>query len=223
MCPKEETKVLEVVGPAHEMDVFIEVGFDKEMGRKCPIGRSGAETRMILFRRDHHNYLKPGEVWRCNVVENMQSYLIVAPFKRIQASPVEMGNPNNQVERVPPEVATTIVNALEDRIVQLRRRFESDKSDLGKFLEERMGLDKIIKEAVARKTHLDGAYDATRDSIEKLTDSIKMYEKQIARFTNMATGDDVSIEEIEQEAGTYGIPDYWGEMTKKEGGGGNGH
>src|SRR4030067_477313 len=54
-----------------------------------------------------------------------------------------------------------------------------------------------------------------KDEKTRAASDLEMFSKSIDTFKGMEVPDDISIEEIEQNAGVYGIPDYWGQMTEE--------
>lgn len=207
-------KKLELEKP-HEIEVFVEVGYDDERRRQCPVGRH-QDGRRILFRREHHNLLRPGEVWICNILEDRASCLIVAPFKRTQSSPIEQAKEQKaMIERLAPEVATTIVNALEDKIAVLRKREEECKEPLSVKRQRYQELQLKLAEIQAEMKAVEPEMAKLEDKLTEITAQVRMYEKAIERFNVMSVPDDTTAEEFEKEAGIYGIPDYWGERTEQ--------
>jgi len=199
-----------------DIDVFIDVGYDYKTERKCPVG-TYQDGRKIVFRREHHNYLKPGEVWRCNVIEDRHNCIIAAPFKRTQASPIQQHNTNKQVERLPPEVATTIVKTLQDKLNILKKKQETiDKETLEPLLKSKTNLEEELEDIQQKIAENDNLIIEAKQEKTTFITEIQMYEKSIERFSNMEVRDDITIDDLAKDTGLLGIPDYWGEKTETD-------
>lgn len=210
----EGKKTLEILGPPPEVEVFVEVGYDNERRRQCPTGKN-RDGRRIVFRREHHNFLRPGEVWLCNILEDRQNCLIVAPFKRLQASPLEQVKEQKAtMERIAPEVATTIVNALEDKMTKLKMREEELKGPVSTLKKEYAGLQTELNEIQEEMKVKSSEISESEDELREIMGQITMFQKSLEKFGMMSVPDDVCIEDIEKKAGIYGVPDYWGDKTE---------
>ena len=210
----EGKKKLEILGPPPEVEVFVEVGYDDERRRQCPTGKN-RDGRRIVFRREHHNFLRPGEVWLCNILEDRSNCLIVAPFKRLQSSPLEQVKEQKAtMERLAPEVATTIVNALEDKMTKLKTREEELKGPVSALKKEYAGLQAELTEIQEEMKAKSSQISESEDELREIMEQIRMFQKSLEKFGMMSVPDDVCIEDIEKKAGMYGVPDYWGEKTE---------
>lgn len=207
MSDKGQKLVVGHFGVSDEIELFIEVGYDDAKRRKSPVSRM-PDGRVVIFRREHHNYMKPGETWLCIIDEDRSNMVVATPHRRLSASPITQENDRRKAEKMPPEVATVIVNTLEDRIHHLQQKMDNTNAQILPLEEKESALAnelQAVKNALA----------TLKDEKTRAASDLEMFSKSIDTFKGMEVPDDISIEEIEQNAGVYGIPDYWGQMTEE--------
>lgn len=156
-----------------QMEFMIVEGWDSRENRACPIAKT-QEGKTVLFYREHHNIMRPGETWLCRIDTIRDTHLHAVPLER------KSGSSESETLRVadvklPDTVSQVIIANLSISLSETEKelkkqevlRAAAEKSVAA--LDEQMKAERrVLAEAQAKEATARNMANDLRSSLEKL-------------------------------------------------------
>lgn len=150
------------------LELEIQQGTDKETGQPCPIANMPG-GKIVLFNRRDHGTVKPGQRWECEIIDEKPNLAFAKPIRKVfpASDGVVMGS----------YALTVTLNALNERLIHLRKRRKDIDTNLTPMTERLAVLDKERQGLVEKVKAYEAERFTMNDEIEDIVDAIDDIER----------------------------------------------
>lgn len=180
-----------------QMEFVILEGWDNRDNRMAPIAKT-PEGKTVLFYRESHKLLRPGETWLCRLDTVRDTHINAVPLERRSTSAISEASRVADL-RLPDTITQLLITKLEAELKEQEESVGENNEDIAHLKKQ---IELTEQELRAYKENYSNLVALHADRIQKIID----YRAGIDKLKRLASND-VGVESAE---------DYWEKRTREK-------